>query len=511
MNPPRPVAGAAPARSTCARAVLLALAALAAQAAVAQEVARISGISTTLDTALTLTDTQRPGPAGGADLITEVRPGLRYFSRSGRVRGAANYSLGLLHRTRGANALELQHLLSAALTAEAIERRAFIDVNASVSKQSLSAFGQQSVDRNRGGNSNLSEVASVSASPYVRGALGTVANYDLRLNAAVTRANGSITGDSTTTGGSLTLNSAAQRALIGWGLNASSTSTDFRGQGKSNNDRLIGNLNIVPANDLTLTLRGGREATNIGTVSRQTFSNWGGQLRWLPTERTVADFSADRRFFGTSHAVTLSHRFPQSSFRFTSLRDVNLGSNANNFGQPQTNFQLFFAQFASVEPDPVLRDLLVRNFLAGQGLDPNATTGGGFVDSGATVQQRQDLGWSYTARRTALAAQAFINRSRRIEDTAAVPGANDVHQWGYNATLSYRLTPTAALAVNGSRLVTKPTPTQAGSNLKSLLLSWTDKLGPRTSAGLSARYSVFNSATSPYREAALNATLGMQF
>lgn len=505
------LAGVARAPVACAAVALMVLLATGANPARAQEAGRRSGLSPTLDTRLSFVDTQRPVAADDTDFITELRPGFRFFSRTGRVQGSAAYSLGLVNHTQGSDTLDIEHLLSATLNAEAVEKFAFIDAQASASKQALSAFGPQSVDRNRRGNANLSEVANASVSPYVRGTLATVATYDLRLNAAATRARRSISGDSTTTGGSVTINSANQRALVAWGLNGSTTSTDFRGQGKSNNDRAIASLSLVPDPELTLTARGGREATNIGIGGRQTFNNWGGQVRWLPTERTIADVSVDRRFFGDAHAVTLSHRFPLSSIRFTSTRDINLGSNGNGLGQPQTLYQLFFTQFASLEPDPVLRDQLVRNFLAGQGLDPNAGVGGGFVNSGATVQQRQDLALSYSVRRLTLALQGFINRSRRFVDVATVPGGDDVNQRGYNSTLSYRLTPTASVSLNGSRLITKATPARAGTDLKSLAATWSDRLGARATAGLSARYSVFNSSTDPYREVALSATLAMGF
>jgi len=42
-------------------------------------------------------------------------------------------------------------------------------------------------------------------------------------------------------------------------------------------------------------------------------------------------------------------------------------------------------------------------------------------------------------------------------------------------------------------------------------LSYTEQIGRRTNASLSARYSVFNSTIDPYREAALTASLVMRF
>lgn len=485
---------------------------LATLPAAAQDGGRSSSFATTLDTSLTYLDTQRSDAlVQGSDLITEVRPGFRYASRSGRVRGSVNYGLGLVLHSQGSPSSEAQHQLSANLTGELIERRAFVDVTASIAKQSLSAYGQQSVDSNRANNANLAEVATLSISPYFSGAIGDIAVYNVRLNAAATNTRKSIAGDSTSTGGSVSLNSASRGALIGWGLTASTTTTDFRGGTKSTSERAIASINFTPDVDWAFTLRGGRESTDIGAMQQQTYDTWGASVRWQPSPRTTADINADHRFFGRSHAITLSHRFPLSSVRFSSARDVSLSSNPNGLWQPQTLYQLFYTQFASLEPDPILRDQLVLTFLGGQGQDPNATVGGGFITPGASLQERQDFAWSYSAKRLTLALQAFANRSGQIGSTSVTPLGEDVRQRGYNSTASYRLTPTASFGINGSRLMTKATSVQPGTDLKSLSLTYTDQLGRRTTGALSARYSVFDSAFNPYRESAVTASLAMRF
>lgn len=488
---------------------MIVCAAIAAAPVLAQDGGRASGFSTTIDTALTYLDSTRTASdVEGRDFITEIKPGLRYASQAGRVRGAVHYGLGLMHHARDASSSEVQHQLSAALTAEVVEKRVLVDLVASIDRRALSAYGQQSISGNRADNPNLAEVGNLSVSPYVSGSLGDAATYSLRMNASATNARRSIVGDSTTTGASASVNSARPGALLVWGLTASSSTTDFRAGNDATTERTVASVGVAPYPDLTFTLRAGRESTDIGNPVQQSYRIWGSSLRWLPTPRTVADFSVDRRFFGRSHAVTFSHRLPLSSFRFTSTRDVTLG---NGLAQPQTLYQLFFQQFASQEPDPVLREALVLNFLGGQGQDPGSTVGGAFVVSRASLQERHDLAWSYAAKRLTLALQAFTNRSGLLGDSLVTPEGEDVRQRGYNATAAYRITPTASLGLNGSRTMTKPSATQAGTDLKSLALTFSDRLGPRATASLSARYTVFNSALNPYREVALAASLAMRF
>lgn len=507
-------------RRTCHVLSLLTLAALLPSLATAQGTAqgtsqgtgRATGLSTTLESSLTYIDTRRFDTAPSLrELTTELRPGVQFSSRSGRVQGVASYSLGLLHRSRTNPAFEAQHQLAASLTGQVIENFAYVDVSASIGRQSISPFGQQATAEQRSNNPNQQEVGTLTITPSLRGTLGGLALYDLRLTASGTNTRKSTAGDSTSTGGSLSLNSANRGALVGWGLNASTTTTDFRATGKSTNDRVTASLQLNPDIDLAFSLRAGRESTDIGLSEKQSFGTWGASARWSPSLRTVADFNTDRRFFGRSHNINLSHRMPLSSLRFTSVRDIALSANPNSLGQPFTLYDLFFSQFASQEPNPVLRQQLVLNFLAGLGLDPSASIGGGAINRGPTLLARNDIAWTYTLRRLTLAAQAYASSTRQLEGGAAGSSDADARQRGYTGSMSYRLTPTASVSLLGSRLMTQPTATQTGTNLKSVSLTLSDRVGPRATAALNARYTVFNSVFTPYRETAVGASLGLRF
>jgi uncharacterized protein (PEP-CTERM system associated) len=192
------------------------------------------------------------------------------------------------------------------------------------------------------------------------------------------------------------------------------------------------------------------------------------------------------------------------------VRDITLSADPNSLRRPLTLYDLFFEQFASQEPDPGRRQQLVLNFLAGLGLDPAGTVGGGAINSGPTVLERNDIAWSYSLRRFTLSAQAFASETRQLLDANVVPGDASLRQRGYTGSLGYRLTPTASFSLLGSRLMTKPTATQPGTDLKSLGLTLTDRLGRYVTAALNARYSVFNGPL-PYREAAIGASLGLRF
>ena len=496
----------------------MAVMALGAGPATAQEGGggRSTTLSASLDSQLSYVVNSRTGGLGGSsnsgsngglsggEFAAELRPGLQLTSRAGRIVGSLNYALGLSHHSRTNNGENVQHQLNGNFSAEAIERWLYVDGSATVSQQTVSAFGQQSAIGSTQDNPNRIEVATVSLSPHVRGVFGSAVNYEARYTVNATNGRHSIAADSSGTAGSLSLSSAISGTALGWGLIGSTETSGYKAGRETRNDRYSASLSYTPDVDLSFTLRGGQESTDIASASKITYSNWGVGATWRPTPRTRAQFDIDDRYFGRSYRVLLEHRLASSSVQFSSSRD-------SSTSQRLTLYQIYFAQFASIQPNPALRDLLVTDFLRAQNLNPNAMVSGGFLNTAVTVQQRHQLTLSYAGLRMAASAQAFASNSRVVDAAAINANNQNTRQWGYLANASYRLTPTASMAMTGSRLVTQGTATLGGSNLHSVSLSLSDQLARRTSASLSVRYSVFTSATDPYREAGITASLSQRF
>ena len=470
-----------------------------------------SGISSSIDAISTYAVNSRLGGLSGADLMTELRPGLSLFSRSGRVVGSLSYSLGLANHTRDNSSDSVQNNLRASLSAEAVPSWVFIDASASIGQQVLSPNGVQSVSNSTQYNSNRAEVGNFSISPYVRGVLGTAINYEARLNASVSNTRRSIVGDSSLSGGSLSFSSALAGTELGWGLLATSQTTDFRSGRQTSGDRLSATLSYNPDVDLTLTARAGQEASNVTSLTTTRHDNYGLGVSWRPTPRTRAQFDFDERYFGRAHRVLVEHRMASSSLQFSSSRDVSNPSTGQASSQAVTLYQVYFAQAAGVEPDPVLREQFVLAFMRAQGLDPNALVSQSLLNTGISVQERHQLSWSYSAMRMAGSLQIFSSTSKVIDAPLSTSANQESRQWGYMATASYRLTPTVGVALTGSRMLTQATLTRGATELKSLNLSVNSQLARRTTATLAARYTVFNSTTDPYREAAVTVSLGYRF
>ncbi len=467
----------------------------------------------------------------GSDVVTQLRPGLQITTHSGKVRGTLFYELDAIHHTnaQSGNVQNIQNRLSGNLNAEVIDNVFFVDATADVSQVAVSPYGVQSFNGTVA-NDNRTEVATLSVTPRLRGNVGGYAVYELSLIGQATNGRRSVAADGHTLGAVLSLNSPSSGAVFGWGLQGSTQESSFRAGRTTRNDRYTLSLNARPDTDLRLTVRAGQESTDVLGVTKQSYDNYGAELLWTPSPRTTVNLATDKRYFGNSRQITLEHRFQRSLIRFTSIRGASGGNGAfggNGFnnaggtgiGQPISLYQLFYEQFASIQPDPVLREQLVLNFLRAQGLDPQQVIGGGFINNAVTLDRREDLAYSLIGIRNTLSLQAFRSTTSVLDTIgqSQAPsgglgnGSGNVRQHGFTATLSHRLTPTATASVSASLIRTASSGTQVGNGLRTLNLILSEQLTRMVSASLSARYSDFDSPTLPYRETALTASFNVRF
>ena len=122
----------------------LAVMVLAPSHAAAQDAGsgRSTSLSASVDTMLSYVVNSRSGGLDSGEFVAQVRPGLQLSSRSGRVVGSLNYALGLSHHSRNNDGQNVQHQLNASFSAEAVPRWMYVDGTATVSQQTVSAFGQ---------------------------------------------------------------------------------------------------------------------------------------------------------------------------------------------------------------------------------------------------------------------------------------------------------------------------------------------------------------------------------
>ncbi len=114
-----------------------------------------------------------------SELITQISPGIRVSSTGSRIRGSVDYSLTELLYANNTTGRQSQNNLNASGTVEAVDNWAFLDFSGNIAQQSISAFGTPSSGGILAGG-NSTETSVFRLSPYVRGRLAGVADYEAR-------------------------------------------------------------------------------------------------------------------------------------------------------------------------------------------------------------------------------------------------------------------------------------------------------------------------------------------
>lgn len=474
-----------------------------------------------------------------AEATTQISPGIRISSRSGRVQGSLDYSLNALLYARDSSRSTTQNALAASLAANLVDNHASLDVRSSISQQSISAFGVQS--SNPGVfNPNRTEVRTLSVSPSLRGKLGDVADLDARLTWATTSNGSSTIGSSTNT--SMALRASGGRGPFGWSADTSGSTSDFdagrktqqRQSSLSLNYRLdvqwranlrathetndvlsntsqsrnswSAGLEWTPNPELRAGLRLIRDTNGSALSQQASRQTWGGDLFWAPMERTQLSFRRDRQFFGTSQSFTFQHRMPRSVFSFSDTRDISTNATGSTGTGVLSGYDQLFAQYAIAVPDPIQRDLFVRALLG----NPQ-----GFLTNAASLRHGQTATVLLQGQLTNISLSTFRNDSRRL-DAVSTAGddlsrAGNVRQSGHSVTVSYRLASTTGVNFGYNRSLTAGSGTLPGNSQRSFTLSSSTQLANRASVNLSLRHTSFDSAVQPYTENGATASLSLQF
>jgi len=461
----------------------------------------------------TLTDNvAQSATSKDAALVTQVSPGIRIESRSGRLRGSFDYALNGILYTKTSAKSQTQNSLSANGTAELIENSLYVDAQASIGQQAISAFGQQSANSSLS-NANRTEVGTVSVSPYWRGRLSNFASVEVRANAAATNTKESVAGDSHTEGASVRLN-GLNAGQVSWWASLSSQDSHFKlGDSSSRNTAANLGLSYRPDVDISLTINGGPERNDYGGGSMRNSSNYGASATWTPSPRTKLLADWQHHDYGDAHTLSFEHRRAHSLWRYSDVQSVTLGT-PNGQVAGTTLFNLFYQQCIAVQPDPASCSAVVTDYLLSRGLDPNMTLSSGFVASAPTMQRLQDLSFSLDGLRTSLLFS--LNQTTTELLNGAQTGVGDlaqsshVRQRGATVSISHRLTPDSSLYGAFSVMQNRGDTSALSNNLRSISANWSGRLGRKLTLSLGARRTSFTGATG-YSEKALTANLVQQF
>lgn len=450
-----------------------------------------------------------------SEQITEITPGLRINIAGGRLK--TYFDLGVSRviyaQNTSDNTTQIQNALNTFGSFEAVDNWAFVDFSGTVSRQSVSALGTQSAN-NTSVNANQAEVSNYRVSPYVRGRLGYMADYEARYSRSTTRSDAATASDVDTADASVKLSGNSAFRNLGWSADASRQTVAYSAGRTTEADRLNLGLTYTLTPQLNVFASGGGETNNFVTLDKESSSTSSIGLNWAPSETTKLSASRSKRPFGDAHSVNFEHRSARTVWRFTDSRDVSTTPSQTGLGSIGTVYDMLFSQFASTEPDPIARAALVNAYLQAYGINPAATVVSNFLSSALSVQRSQNLSFAILGLRdtiTFIATRTQSNRldtvSRALDDLA---NGSQVRQTGFNVNYSHRLTPDYSLGVLWSHQNTTADNNAQDTRLRSLNLNVAGRVGKRTSAVVGVRH-VVSDGLSPYSETAVTGHLNVQF
>ena len=448
-----------------------------------------------------------------SDQVTRISPGVRVVSQGGRLQGSFDYALEQLTYAQNTSADSHRHALQANATLEAVADWAFIDFNGSVSQQAVSAFGAQSSD-SVAIDANRTEVSSYRVSPYLRGRIGNLVDYEARYSRTDTKSD-SIASDVTTQDSLVKLSGASAFKNLDWAADVSQQKVDYSAGRATESQHLNLALSYAITPQLRVSAFGGRETNNFTTLDKEAHATSGIGLDWLPSEITRFQASRSQHAFGDTHAVSLAHRTPKTAWRFSDSRNVSVTPSQSGLVGQGAVFDILFDQFAAVEPNPTTRAQLVNAYLLANGISPGAVVVSSYLTSAVALQRRQDVSLALMGARDTVTFVASRTRSSRLDSVSV--GADDLSssqvmfQRGLSINYAHRLTPDYALGVQLSQQKTSADQSLQDTSLHSFKVSLTGRLGKNSTGMVSVVRVVSGGGASPYAENTVTVNLVVQF
>jgi uncharacterized protein (PEP-CTERM system associated) len=469
----------------------------------------------------TLTDNARQ-VAGDPqwDLITEIEPSIGWGVRNRWARLSIDYSINAIVYARASDLNDVQQSLrigagaSDTASFELIPNRLFLNVGGDISQRVEDPFGQRPPSGNRT-NANLEQVASYFINPYLVGNLGPLAQYRLDATHAASSEANSFEFNRWTNSVAASVFSAPSFRRLGWNITGSRTIDQFSDGRQTDQAALTAGVSYFVAPQLTLRASAGSDWNNFESqTTQQRYDRYGAGFEWRPHERTVVSAFVEERFFGTGYDVLVRHNTARSTWSYTAVRDIS-DARGSYVGVTGSVYDLFYQQFEAIEPDPLLREQLVLDFLRQNNIPRDAPVTSQFIYDSASLVQEHRFAVAYRATpRTTFTASAFLRDTSRIDE---VSNADDiftesdfVRERGVLFTASHRLTPISSAGLRLSETRTEGQFDDQSTRQREASIRWSTRLNPSMTFSIVGRHTNFDSAADPYTENELEAVLNIR-
>ncbi len=393
------------------------------------------------------------GDAKKSEFITEISPGFSIFSRGARANFDVNYSINTLFYYRDNDRNTLNHQLRANGAAELAEDWVFLESRANISQQAVSAFGP--IGSNSSTSNNKQTLRSFSVSPYLRHAFGRQATAEARYTYSKQSTNGGSTSvsDSESNSVLLKVDSGPAYQDWGWGTAYSREQINYERSVDSTFENWTGSLRYRINPRLFAVGTFGYDRNDYFTVGdnpQGAFWSIGGD--WRPGRRTALNFSAGRRYFGATYAVSANHATQRTTWDFSYQR--NLTTSRSQVDQPfgstirdqeENRYRADNPGKTEQEVKDAVRPILQQYI--NSNVDPDSVAGINFQTNTAFVEKKFQGVVSVQLPKTRLSFTAFDSvRDASTLNTVTVFNrsgdfalSNVIKQSGVSGQVTYRL------------------------------------------------------------------------
>lgn len=428
--------------------------------------------------------------------ITQLSPGLTLAATGPRLKFQFNYVMQNTYYSGVNNEKATNHLLHANGSAALVQDLFFLDVNADVTQQNLTPFGQVT-DNNLNLSENRVEVRTYRATPYFRHNFKNEFTGELRyaLDSVTHQADGKSFSniDGKADNVLFSLKSGSSFKTIDWGLNYSHQNIHYEKQAALKMEMSTASLAYVVSPLFRLTSTAGYEKNSyISLGEKPAGVFWTAGFAWAPSERTNLVLNAGHRFFGKTYALTFNQRARMSVWSLGYNED--LTTTRGQFLVPATNNTSAFLDqlWRTSIPDATTRQQIVSNFIKDTGLPSSLGQAVNTFTNQVFLQKSLQGSAAFTGVQNTLVLSMF-NTEREAQlggtlDAAITPGLlTHVRQSGVNAVWNWKLSPRTNATFSAGYTKANSINSNVIDNGRTLRVSASRQLQPKLKATLEVR------------------------
>lgn len=300
------------------------------------------------------------------DWVTQISPGLAVTAVGPRLKLSTQYQMQNMLYANNRPSNTTKHQLNANAHTELVNDQLFLDGNASVGQQSISALAPQAMS-NINITANRANVMTLTISPYLKNHFQDMASSEVRYTHGVVNTTAVGLANNQTDRLALKLDSGSAFRSLLWNIDYSKQRSSYSNYVQAiNNQSVTGNLRYMVSPRLSLNAGTGYEKSDYISIARQpvgAFYSVG--FSWEPSERTTLGASTGHRFYGNSYSFNAKHRSRKTTWDASYSEDLTT-----------TQAQFLFNAANPVQPLPGPANLLSNRVFLQKRLQTSVTLNG---------------------------------------------------------------------------------------------------------------------------------------